>query len=128
MIAQTQLKDDCELIILKAKLIANAREKLATNVKLNSAADYGEFKQLLIECFQLKAKFSEIQNKFFTLKQKPSQTVEEFITEFNEIVKAYISKNTEEGQNGSTKFIDLIKLTRFLDSLKADLSLDVRKN
>lgn len=100
---------------------------MSTNTKLNSETDFGELKIILKEIFQSRAKFSEIQNKFFTLKQNPSQSVSDFIMSFNEIVKAYISKNTE-GQNGSTKFVNLTKLTRFLNSLRQNLSLDVMKN
>lgn len=81
------------------------------------------------ELFSTKCNFGNAQNLFFNLKQKPNQTIQNFITEFNTMATTYIKKSGQAiNEDNDCKFLNNMKLVRFLDEIRTDISLEIRKN
>lgn len=122
------LKEEAKLSILKAKLTGTAREKISQNKALIEEKKYEDFKKKLIELFKIKKSFAQAQADFFNLKQKVGQNLTSYLVEFNSVASLYTEKsNAEVNPNGNAKFLDLVKLTRFMDSIRPDLGMDLRK-
>lgn len=127
LMEEVDLDDKSKLAILKAKLVGQAREKLANDESLNTEKDFAKFKEKLIDIFSAKTNFSTAQNNFFALRQKPTQSITDFIYEFNAAAKLYADKSGQKIENSNNKLFETIKFTRFLESMRPDLSLDVRR-
>lgn len=129
LIDQTAYNNAHKLTILKAKITGPARERLMQDESVFLETDLKKFKDKLRELFSVKCNFSSAQNLFFSLKQKPDQSISDFITEFNATANLYIKKSGQGlNEQNNSRFLDQMKLARFLDAIRADISLEVRKN
>lgn len=123
----TKLPDDLRIIILKSKLSGNAKQILMNTPELKDETNYAELKQKLSKTFTVKKSFGEAQQKFTNLKQRPNQTVEEFIKEFNVTAQKYLNVSGHASKDGAKDLLETIKLNKFIDSLRPDIGFEVRK-
>lgn len=129
LIEQTNYGPSHKLTILKAKITGPARDRLMQDESVFLETDLKKFKEKLKELFAIKCNFSSAQNLFFGLKQNPNQSISDFIAEFNAAANIYIKKSGQDtAEQNNTKFLDQMKLARFLDAIRADIGLEIRKN
>lgn len=114
-----------KLIILWAKIVGPVKDRLAKNLELDKETNYNTFREKLIKFFQAKTSFQEAQANFFLLKQTADQSVREFINEFKTAAKLYV-ETSGQSTDTESKFIESIKLSCFLESVRPDFSLDLR--
>lgn len=118
--------EDCKLIILRAKIVRPAKGRLAKNLELGKEMNYNTFREKLIKFIQANTSFQEAQAKFFLLKQTADQSVREFTNEFKTAAKLYV-ETSGQSTDTESKFIESIKLSHFLESVRSDFSLDLRR-
>lgn len=121
------LSDDIKLILLKSKFSGIARKVIINSKDLNEETDYANFKDKVKAEFKAKTNFEEIQSDFMSIKQKPNQTMEEFIKEFNLLGTTYIEQSGHAKEEGAVKFLQKLKLTRFLEAIRKDIAFEIRK-
>lgn len=80
-----------------------------------------------MDIFSKRESFTDSQTKFNIIKQKPNQTVQEFIEEFNILSYKYFNMTGYENVKGVKEFFDLIKINKFLDALSPVIALELRK-
>ena len=123
----SQLKQEVKLILLKAKFSGTARDTIINSKELNEESDYKTFIEKIKKEFQPKLTFEDVQNSFLTLKQNASQTMEDFIKAFNMAATKYIEKSGHSKEIGAVNFLQKVKLTRFLEAIRPDIALEIRK-
>lgn len=121
------LEDAQKLTILKAKFSATARETLTNSPELYEEENFTTFKTKIQEEFQSRKTLEEIQAEFKNLKQKPDQSIDEFVKVFKIKASKYIQKLGLEKKDGAKELFDKIKLQDFLGMIRADIALEVRK-
>lgn len=124
---QLKLKDELRLLYLKAKFSGKARERLANDMELSAENNYAKFKEKIILIFSSKISLNEAQESFFQIKQNPTESVEDFIARFNSESTKYFELTKLSDNNGAKQLFEILKLSKFLDGLKADIALEVRK-
>lgn len=117
-----------KLIILKTKLSGNAREFLISSPDLQNADKYDNFKQKLLERFQTTQTLESAQNVFMTIKQTPEQNISEFVNSFNNAASHYLTQSGNADKPDAVNFLNLMKFTRFIDSIRPDIALEIRKS
>lgn len=123
----TKLPDNLKVILLKSKLAGNAKQILINSPDLRNESVYDTLKQKLIENFKSEKSFVEAQNKFMSLKQLPSQNVEDFARQFNLAAQQYLSISGHASKNGAKELLTAMKLTKFIEALRPDISFEVQK-
>lgn len=126
--AESKMTDKLKLILLKAKLTGEAREIMINTTELNESNNYAEFKTKIVELLKPTVDFQEVQEKFMQLKQKPDQSIEEFTKLFNISASKYLKKSGHSEKPGAKDLLDTIKLSKFLDAIRPDIALEVRKS
>ena len=121
------ITDDIKLILLKAKFVGDARETIVNSPELKEELSYEEFKNKILNEFKTKRTFEDMQNSFLTLKQQPKQSMAEFIKIFNRAATKYIEASGFSNEQGAKNFLETVKFTRFLEAIRADIALDIRK-
>ena len=53
--------------------------------------------------------------------------MEEFIQKFDMAATRYIELSGQANQPGTIEFLNKIKLTRFIESIRSDIALEIRK-
>lgn len=125
---QVKVSEDFKLQILKAKFIGDARDKLASDDSLNNETDYKQFKTKMTKIFQKKDSFADSQTKFNSIKQKPNQSITDFISEFERAASDYLNASGHATEDGAKKLFDLIKINKFLEAISPNISLELRKS
>ena len=120
-------EDNIKLIILKTKLTGSARDYLINSPDLQNTTNYADFKQKLLDKFQISYSLEKAQNTFMTIKQTPEQNISDFVTTFNNAASHYLTQTGNDKKPDAVNFLNLIKFTRFLDSIRPDIALEVRK-
>lgn len=124
---ETKFSNEVKLIILRSKFVGTARERLQTDVELNSETDYGKFKEKAIQTFDTKKTFGESHNDFSKIQQKPAESMSDYIVRFNLVAAKFFDISGLSNKADARKLFDLMKLHRFLESIKPDIALEIRK-
>lgn len=122
-----KINDETKLIILKSKLTGIAREFLLNNPTIQSLSKYGEFTEILAKRFKKESSFEELQTEFQNLKQQPNESLNDFIQKFDLATAKYLHESGHADKPDAVSFINKTKLTRFLEAIRPDISLEVRK-
>lgn len=125
---QVKISEEFKLQILKARFIGEARDKLASDESLNSETDYKQFKTKMTKAFQKKDSFTDSQAKFNSIRQKPSQSITDFINEFEIAAASYLNASGHASDDGAKKLFELIKINKFLEAISPNVSLELRKS
>lgn len=125
--AQTKFSPEVKLIILRSKFVGMARERLQTDSELNSETDYGKFKEKALQTFATKTTFGESHNDFSKIQQKPGESMSDYIVRFNLVAAKFFDISGLSNKPDARKLFDLMKLHRFLESIKPDIALEIRK-
>lgn len=121
------LEPKAQLTILKAKLTGTARDRVMENDKVFNEKDLTSFKNKLREMFVPKFTFNEAEKTFTNIKQKPGQRMKDYVKEFNVAAEQYFSSTEQAGDQNQNKFIQRLKLNKFLETIHPSISLDLRK-
>lgn len=125
--AQTEFGNEVKLIILRSKFVGMARERLQSDMELNSETDYAKFKEKAIQTFTIKKTFGESHNEFSKIQQKPTEIMSDYIVRFNLVAAKFFEISGFSSKADAKKLFDLMKLHRFLESIKPDIALEIRK-
>ncbi|GBN45544.1 hypothetical protein AVEN_95834-1 [Araneus ventricosus] len=88
--------------------------------------DFDNLAELLIKTFEKKQSFQEIHRQFSAISQKQNQSVKDLANEASMVADKYVTvENTN--QNCDLILKENLKLTKFLEALKPDISLEVKK-
>lgn len=124
---QTEFGNEVKLIILRSKFVGMARERLQSDMELNSETDYVKFKEKAIQTFAVKKTFGESHNEFSKIQQKPAEVMRDYIVRFNLVAAKFFEISGFSSKADAKKLFDLMKLHRFLESIKPDIALEIRK-
>ncbi|MBK5648954.1 MAG: hypothetical protein I4N51_19355, partial [Acinetobacter sp.] len=113
--------------MLKAKFSGQAREAIINSKELNEENNYATFKTKIIQEFKAKHNFENTQNEFAMLKQLPTQNMADFIKIFDNVAAKYIEESGHAQEPGAINLLQKIKLTRFLEAIRQDIALEIRK-
>lgn len=127
MAQATNLTESFKIIILKAKLAGHAKQILINSPELREETNFENLKNKLKEIFKIKKSFAEAQQKFSSISQLPSQTVDDFAKQFNITAQKYLSMSGHAKKDGAKALLDTIKLTKFVEALRPDISFEVQK-
>lgn len=117
---------DKKAIVLKLHCRDNALKFLIEDPIASKENDFDNLAELLIKKFEKKQSFQEIQRQFSTISQKQNQSVKDLANEVSMVADKYVNvENTN--QNCDSILKENLKLTKFLEALKPDISLEVKK-
>lgn len=117
---------DKKVLMLKLACQDQALKFILTDPKAKEETEFEELEKLLIEKFKKKESFSHIQANFSNIKQKQGQSVKDLSEEITEIVNKYTKAN--ESQDAILSDLnEKMKLTKFLEALRPDIKLEVKK-
>ncbi|XP_054722048.1 uncharacterized protein LOC129231710 [Uloborus diversus] len=114
------------LIIFKLNLGDKALEYLINDSATSQCNTIEALQELLIAKFRKTKSFSDIQSTFSKISHKPGQSVRELAEEISRQASLYVGINSTSNR----ELIDLaenIKLTKFLEVLRSDIRLEVKK-
>ncbi|GBN57535.1 hypothetical protein AVEN_87250-1 [Araneus ventricosus] len=104
----------------------NALKFLIEDPIASKENDFDNLAELLIKMFEKKQSFQKIQRQFSTISQKQNQSVKDLANEVSMVADKYVNvENTN--QNCDSILKENLKLTKFLEALKPDISLEVKK-
>lgn len=116
-----------KLILLKLNCKGDALKYLMNDPSANKETDFNNLETLLKNKFKRKQEtFQEIQQKFSKIKHLPNQTISDLAEVISEYATKYINKNNSSDP-AIVELTENIKLTKFLDALRADLKCEVKK-
>lgn len=124
---KSKLPKEIKLILLKSKFSGPARDVLVNSQELYEETSYEKFKELIAAEFKIKIQFEDVQNSFMNLKQSPNQKMPEFIKQFDIAATKYIEESGHSKELGAINFLKRVKLTRFLEAIRPDIALEIRK-
>ncbi|GBM96446.1 hypothetical protein AVEN_133809-1 [Araneus ventricosus] len=117
---------DKKAIVLKLHCRDNALKFLIEDPIASKENDFENLAEILIKKFEKKQSFQEIQRQFSTISQKQNQLVKDLTNEVSMVANKYVNvENTN--QNCDSILKESLKLTKFLEALKPDISLEVKK-
>lgn len=88
--------------------------------------DFVKLSELLLKKFEKKQTFQEIQKQFSNISQKQNQSVKDLANEVSIAADKYVNVDNDN-PNGNAILKENLKLTKFLEALKPDISLEVKK-
>lgn len=118
--------DTKKLIVAKLLCKGKALAFIANDSSAKKVNNYSQLKKVLSEKFTKTKSFSEMQKEFSLIVQKQDQTVKNLAEEVEKITDEYLSINNSD----STELEELskkIKLNKFLEALRPDIRIDVKK-
>lgn len=127
LVATSDLEDAVKLILLKSKISGKARELFLNLPDLLDCADYEQFKLLLIQTFKQSTIVAKSQTDFMSLKQAPTQTIEEYVKIFNIKAAKYLKDSGHADLQGAQKLLDTMKLHQFISTIRTDIAFELRK-
>lgn len=125
LLNKTDYSNEAKVTILKCKITSSAKEKLMKDLSLFNETNLETFKTKLRDLFRPKINFSSAQTQFNSVKQKPGQTLTDFLLEFNYAADQMIKIAGDEAN--TSKITDQLKLTNFLKAIRSDISTELRK-
>ena len=126
LVKDADINDKVKLILLKSKFSGNARDLIYNTPDLNDEKDYGVFKTIVINYFKKQIFFAQSQSKFMELQQKPDQTIEEFVKYFNVAAVKYLKDSGHANNQGAKDFLNIMKLTKFIDSVRPEIAFQIK--
>lgn len=115
-----------KFLILKLNLTGKALDFVSNNPKAENITDFENLAKLLREKFSSKVNFSELQNKFSTIKQRPNQSVDNLVEEVSNITDKYVGINKDSVQD-SINLANKLKAQKLIDALRSDIKIDIIK-
>ncbi|KFM70062.1 hypothetical protein X975_04397, partial [Stegodyphus mimosarum] len=115
-----------KLIILKIYCRDKALDFLANDSRAAIENDFENLEKLLKDKFSQVESFQVIQQKFSNFSQKCNQSVRELADEITTAATKYINEDSVENLS-LHKLKENMKLTKFLDALRADIRIEVKK-
>lgn len=122
-----KLPENIKLIIIKSKFTGHARQQLMSNENLQKEKEYKKFCDKVKEIFQTESDFAESQAAFSNTKQKPQESVKEFTKRFLQAANKLIKDSKCSDKAGATDFVEMFKLSQYIDNLRSDISFEVAK-
>lgn len=127
LIAKVNIDQDIKLTILKTRLKGEALKYICDNHEMLSEKTFENFCKKLTDKFSKTNSFPEAQTKFMTVAQNPSQTVEQYVQEVNNVTQKYLQASKLQEDGGAISFINKMKINKFIDGLIPTIQLEVRK-
>lgn len=115
-----------KVVILKLNLKNKALNFIMNDNNAATEKDFEVLKALLIKKFSHIDSFETIQQKFQNIMQKPGQSIVSLAEEIDEAAQKYLNF-TNSKDPAIAKFNENLKLTKFLDALRADIRVEVKK-
>lgn len=79
------------------------------------------------QLFKTEKSFAQAQDQFIHAKQLPTQSVEDFTKKFNITAQKYLDSSGHAAKEGAIEFLDIIKLSKFIEGLRPDISFELQK-
>lgn len=127
MAAVTKIPDNLKILLLKTKLSGYAKQVLMHSKNLREEQNFEDFKKKLIESFKTQKSFAEAQHSFTNLKQKASQSVQEFAKQFNLEASKFLSLSGHSNKIGAAELLNTIKLSKFIQAIRSDVAFELEK-
>lgn len=121
-----QWSETKKILVLQMHLKGNALDYLINNESAKNETKFENLCNLLLGKFARKTDFNEIQNTFNQITQKQGQKVKDLAEEITKLGELYLNPTNSKNK----ELIDLaekMKISKFLEALRADLQLSVRK-
>lgn len=111
---------------MKTKIKERAR-KIINNPDLRNIESYEDFRNRLLNEFRTTKDFSQLQNKFLIIKQKPTDKINDFAKQI--VIKAsqFLKLSEYDGKEGAINFINNFKLNIFIKHIRQDIVIEIRK-
>lgn len=122
-----KIPNELKLIFLKSKLSGAAQDMMINTPTLRDENNYDEFIRKLRQQFKTEKSFAQAQENFLQAKQSPTQSVEDFTKNFKIAAQKYLSISGHAAKDGAREFLDTIKLSKFIEGLRADISFEMQK-
>lgn len=113
-------------IILRLHCRDKALQFLIDDPIASKENDFLILSELLIKKFEKKQTFQEIQKLFANISQKQNQSVKDLANDISIAADKYVSFDNNN-PDGNAVLKENLKLTKFLEALKPDISLEVKK-
>lgn len=123
----SKLAPSLKTVLIKAKLAGHAKQILINSPELRDCEDFDILKNELKKLFEQKRNFAEIQQKFSTLTQLPTQTIDDFVKMFNISAQKFLAVSGHSSKAGAKDLLDTIKLTKFTQALRPDIAFELQK-
>lgn len=127
LVTEAKIPESLQVILLKGKIIGQARDTVYDNEDINSETDFTKFKEKLLEIFKKESTFEQSQAAFMDLKQMPTQSIDDYVKKFNSAASNYLKKSGCADKEGAKQFLQNLKMSKFIDTIRPDIALEVRK-
>lgn len=121
-----QWNEEKKILILKLNCKGKALKFLMDDPLASVEKNYLNLEKLLIEKFQKKESFQQIQNKFSSIIQHPSQTIKDLAEMVSQVAEQYVD-DADSNNPAVKKLKENMKLTKFLEALRQDIRVEVKK-
>lgn len=115
-----------QIPILRLCVRGKALQYLMENEKVKEASDLSEVLKLLQTKFAKKKNFEENQREFVKLKQVQGQSVKNLAEEIEQVTAKYVAIKDQSNEQ-LVELANNLKLTKFLEALRTDIRVEVRK-
>lgn len=116
-----------KFLILKLNLQGRAKEFLNNDPKAKNSKTFDELQTLLLKKFKHSKSFAEIQHEYSKVSQLPNQTVRDLANKIHTQVHEYMNLD-EESNDQLEKFAEKLRLTKFIDALRTDIRVELKKS
>lgn len=127
VIKLAELHETLKVIVLKNKISGTARDTLINSPEIFNENNYENLKSKLIQMFKPCLSLEDAQDNFEKLKQNPTQTIGDFAKVLDAAANKYLVGSGLSDKEGAIEFLDKMKFTKFLDNIRPDIALEVRK-
>lgn len=118
--------EDRKFLIIKLNLKGKAQQFIANDSYASKAKNSEELKKCLKHKYQKKESFADNYNKFAAIVQIPNQSINELAELVDTVGDRYLGI-TEDSTPDLCNLAKKTKLNKFLDALRSDIKLEVRK-
>lgn len=128
IVTQSKIPDEFKVLFLKSKFVGQARDIIQENEELNQENDYNSLKEKLIKQFKKDLIFEEHQASFMQIRQNPTESIETYVNKFNSTAIKYLKASGHAEKKGAQEFLETLKLTRFVETIRPDIAYEVKKS
>lgn len=121
------LDDSVKLIIIKTKLREKAYEYSMENSDMKEINDYKQFCKKLKQKYAPQIDFAHQQQKLLALNQTNESNVEDYAEQIKKATKLFLDAAELSNSEGAKDFTHKMMLNKFLEGLKSNIQLEVRK-
>lgn len=122
----TKWSDAEKILVLKSKVKGRAMQRLLNNTELFAHTNWDKFLKEFLNHFKENKTATQLGQEFQAIKHVPNMTVRDLAAKINTSARDYLQIEGEQDE-AALKMLDKIMLTKFLDSLKSNLAVEVRK-